>query len=104
MEKNFKNYRKTRKTVNTLNSIKTLDSKPCPNNRGKYKLKCIWSYKSFKEKNKNVNIKSVIKQLDKQSPLNCRYTEETILTYLKDCDYNVNSTIAFLQETNNKRT
>ena len=79
MKKNFKNYEKTRKKVNTDNSIKTLDSKPSPNNKGKYKLKCIWSYNTFKKNNKNINISSLLKQLDKHFPLNSRYKEEEIL-------------------------
>ena len=105
MKKNFKNYEKTRKKVNTDNSIKTLDSKPSRNNKGKYKLKCIWSYNTFKKNNnKDINISSLLKQLDKHFPLNSRYTEEEILWYLKECDYNIKSTISFLQEGNNKRT
>ena len=102
MKKNFKNYEKTRKKVNTFNSIKTLDSKPSRNNKGKYTLKCVWSYNTFKKKNKDVNINSLVKQLDKHFPLNSRYKEEEILWYLKECDYNIKSTISFLQE--GKRT
>ena len=102
MKKNFKNYEKTRKKVNTSNSIKTLDLKPSRNNKGKYTLKCIWSYNTFKKKNKDVNINSLVKQLDKHFPLNSRYKEEEILWYLKECDYNIKSTISFLQE--GKRT
>ena len=102
MKKNFKNYEKTRKKVNTFNSIKTLDLKPSRNNKGKYTLKCIWSYNTFKKKNKDVNINSLVKQLDKHFPLNSRYKEEEILWYLKECDYNIKSTISFLQE--GKRT
>ena len=105
MKKNFKNYEKTRKKVNTDNSIKTLDSKPSRNNKGKYKLKCIWSYNTFKKNNnKDINISSLLKQLDKNFPLNSRYKEEEILWYFKECDYNIESTISFLQEGNNKRT
>ena len=105
MKKNFKNYEKTRKKVNTDNSIKTLDSKPSRNNKGKYKLKCIWSYNTFKKNNnKDINISSLLKQLDKNFPLNSRYQEEEILWYLKECDYNIESTISFLQEGNNKKT
>ena len=105
MKKNFKNYEKTRKKVNTDNSIKTLDSKPSRNNKGKYKLKCIWSYNTFKKNNnKDINISSLLKQLDKNFPLNSRYKEEEILWYLKECDYNIKSTISFLQEGNNKKT
>ena len=83
MKKNFKNYEKTRKKVNTDNSIKTLDSKPSRNNKGKYKLKCIWSYNTFKKNNKDINISSLLKQLDKHFPLNSRYKEEEILWYFK---------------------
>ena len=73
------NRSKTRKKVNTDNSIKTLDSKPSRNNKGKYKLKCIWSYNTFKKNNKDINISSLLKQLDKHFPLNSRYKEEEIL-------------------------